>query len=278
MPALREIQRLALSSDVSAEERRELARRGHALPDGSYPIGDAKHLHSAAVLAASGHGDVAAARKLIRKRAAELGVDLRSLPGFSQDDEDLKEQAQRDRKRRRAAHHGEAPRRGQDRHGPGGHGSSDDDYTGGGEGPSGQGEGGSMAASRALMRRSDGSLTTIELTGAQEEELGLAAGGDDGPVGYYVRMAAEEFAPDGGVTSGATYKPPFRVHDAGSSQDGESITDVEAEISRYLRQAGGLSKEKPSGSSVRYPPGSPAARRRAEQRELAGGRPQSWPR
>ena len=111
----REIQRLALAADVSAEERRELARRGHALPSGKYPIPDVTHLHSAAVLAASGHGtpeELAAARALIKKMAAHFGVDLHSLPGFSQDDEDLKEQVQRDRKRRRAAHHGEAPRHG----------------------------------------------------------------------------------------------------------------------------------------------------------------------
>jgi hypothetical protein len=58
------------------------------LPDGSYPIPDAKHLHSAAVLAASGHGNVAAAKRLIRKRAKELGVDVNSLPGFGGSDND----------------------------------------------------------------------------------------------------------------------------------------------------------------------------------------------
>jgi hypothetical protein len=50
------------------------------------PAGDKRHLHSAAVLAAAGRGDVAEA--LIRRRAGELGVDVRSLPGFGGTDED----------------------------------------------------------------------------------------------------------------------------------------------------------------------------------------------
>jgi hypothetical protein len=37
------------------------------------------------VLAASGHGDVAGAKKLIRRRAKELGVDVTTLPGFGSD-------------------------------------------------------------------------------------------------------------------------------------------------------------------------------------------------
>lgn len=59
---------------VSADERKRLAAEGHALPDGSYPIANAEDLHNAAVLARSGHGDVAAAKRLIAKRARELGV------------------------------------------------------------------------------------------------------------------------------------------------------------------------------------------------------------
>jgi hypothetical protein len=72
----------------TAEGRKKAAKSGHALPNGSYPIEDKKHLHSAAVLASSGHGDVAAAKALIRKRARELGVDVKSLPGFGGSDED----------------------------------------------------------------------------------------------------------------------------------------------------------------------------------------------
>ena len=45
-------------------------------------MGDAKHVHSAAVLAASHHGDWKAALRLIRKMAKIHGVELSSLPGF----------------------------------------------------------------------------------------------------------------------------------------------------------------------------------------------------
>ena len=67
---------------ISQADRMKAAKAGNALPDGSYPIRNTKELHSAAVLAASGHGDVDAAKKLIRKRAKELGVDVTTLPGF----------------------------------------------------------------------------------------------------------------------------------------------------------------------------------------------------
>ena len=60
--------------DVAAAERRSLAGEGNALPDGSYPIKNTGDLRNAAVLARSGHGDVAAARRLIARRAGELGV------------------------------------------------------------------------------------------------------------------------------------------------------------------------------------------------------------
>lgn len=58
----------------SADERKRLASEGNALEDGSYPIPDADALRRAAVLARSGHGNVAAAKRLIAKRAKELGV------------------------------------------------------------------------------------------------------------------------------------------------------------------------------------------------------------
>jgi hypothetical protein len=59
---------------VSSAERKRLAEAGNALPDGSYPIENEEDLHNAAILARSGHGDVAAAKRLIAKRAKELGV------------------------------------------------------------------------------------------------------------------------------------------------------------------------------------------------------------
>src|ERR1019366_6116751 len=60
--------------DVSTAERQSLASEGNALPDGSYPISSAGDLHNAAHLARTGHGDADAARKLIARRARELGV------------------------------------------------------------------------------------------------------------------------------------------------------------------------------------------------------------
>jgi hypothetical protein len=73
--------------DVEVEEvdqayRDRAKAGGHSLPDGSYPILDTKRLHSAAVLAASKHGDWRAAKVLIRKEARRLGVDVTTLPGF----------------------------------------------------------------------------------------------------------------------------------------------------------------------------------------------------
>lgn len=58
----------------SSDERKKLASEDKALPDGSYPIPDEDALRRAAILARSGHGDVAAAKKLIARRARELGV------------------------------------------------------------------------------------------------------------------------------------------------------------------------------------------------------------
>lgn len=70
------------ASPVSTKARKSAAAKGEALPDGSYPIKDKAHLHAAAVLAASHHGNWKAAKKLIRKMAKKLGVPLASLPGF----------------------------------------------------------------------------------------------------------------------------------------------------------------------------------------------------
>lgn len=58
----------------SAADRRALAEQGNALSDGSYPIADEEDLKSAAILAQSGHGDVEGAKRLISRRAKELGV------------------------------------------------------------------------------------------------------------------------------------------------------------------------------------------------------------
>lgn len=58
----------------SAKNRRSLASQKKALPNGSYPIEDAEDLQNAATLARSGHGDAGAAKRLITRRAKQLGV------------------------------------------------------------------------------------------------------------------------------------------------------------------------------------------------------------
>lgn len=65
-----------LARDYSTEERKQLAKEGKALPDLSYPIETAEDLRNAIDLARSGHGNVAAAKALIRRRAKALGVEL----------------------------------------------------------------------------------------------------------------------------------------------------------------------------------------------------------
>jgi len=60
--------------DIDTATRRRLAADGKALPNLSYPIENTGDLQNAATLARSGHGDVAAARRLIARRARELGV------------------------------------------------------------------------------------------------------------------------------------------------------------------------------------------------------------
>jgi hypothetical protein len=79
------------ASSVGTADRKSLAAKGHALPDGSYPVPDIPHLHAAAILAASHHGDWKAAQELIRKRARELGVNTDNLPGMGANDGDKPE-------------------------------------------------------------------------------------------------------------------------------------------------------------------------------------------
>ncbi len=268
-----EVQGLVLSlaaGDVSAAERRELAKRGMALEDGSYPIKDRAHLHSAAVLAASGHGDVAAARKLIRKMAAHFGVDLHSLPGFSQDDEDLKEQAQRDRKRK-ASH----PHRGQEpRNGPRGGTDGSDSFgsgTGFDMGGPGGGGGASMTAvgQRLLVRDMSGNPHTIALTEEQAEEiLGLAGSDSEGGPLERITRDHPEFFPkhDVFVESTRTFpggKLGRRVRSGrpltpATGDEDPTDSRTHAEVLRLLDQMGDHQfmngKEQPYGSSTTYAP------------------------
>jgi hypothetical protein len=62
------------AKDFSQDKRDELAKKGHALPDGSFPIENKDDLRNA--LHAFGRaGDKAAAKAHIKKRAAALGAD-----------------------------------------------------------------------------------------------------------------------------------------------------------------------------------------------------------
>lgn len=65
---------LRLSSDIDQQTRMELAKKGQALHDGSYPVPDEDHLKAAAIMCKSKHGDWQAAAKLIARRAKEMGV------------------------------------------------------------------------------------------------------------------------------------------------------------------------------------------------------------
>lgn len=71
-----------MAAKHSAEDRRKLASEHKALPDGSYPIEDMDDLKSAIVLAKSGHGDVAGAKALIKRRAKELHVPFMVPKGW----------------------------------------------------------------------------------------------------------------------------------------------------------------------------------------------------
>lgn len=61
-----------LRKDFSAADRKKLAAKGHAMPDGSFPIEDEDDLHNAVKLAGNA-SDPAAAKAHIKKRAAALG-------------------------------------------------------------------------------------------------------------------------------------------------------------------------------------------------------------
>jgi hypothetical protein len=74
LKALYDAEREVYKRDVNTAGRRSLASEGNALADGSYPIANAGDLHNAAHLAATGHGNASAAKRLVARRAEELGV------------------------------------------------------------------------------------------------------------------------------------------------------------------------------------------------------------
>ncbi len=74
LKAVIEAEAAVYKRDIDTATRRRLRAEGRALPNLSYPIENAGDLDNAAHLARTGHGDVAAARRLIARRARELGV------------------------------------------------------------------------------------------------------------------------------------------------------------------------------------------------------------
>lgn len=223
-------------SDISAAERHAAAGRGHALPDGSYPVRNKRELHAAAVLAASGHGDAKSARALIRKRASELGVPLSSLPGFSRDDDGDKTRPEHDSRpvRRKPSPTKRKPtsygRPEQDPNGP----------TQGGEnggGVDGAGGGGATAG----------------WTSAPASTLALAARDDDTIEGLALRHP--EFASHlaGVKTSGKAH--PGRPRKIGTKSRAhvpeleDPSVDHQVSIDRYLVMVRGISTDKPHGAN-----------------------------
>ena len=65
---------LLYEKEYSEEERKKLAGKGEALPDGSFPIADKKDLHNA-ISAYGRAGDKEAAMAHIKKRVKELGAE-----------------------------------------------------------------------------------------------------------------------------------------------------------------------------------------------------------
>ncbi|MBF0560715.1 MAG: hypothetical protein HQL37_01615 [Alphaproteobacteria bacterium] len=71
---------ILVKRDYSARQRRDMAAKGMALPDGSYPIGDATDLHHAVQALALGRDEPKAAiRRHIIRRARMLGL-IAQLP------------------------------------------------------------------------------------------------------------------------------------------------------------------------------------------------------
>jgi ATP-dependent Clp endopeptidase proteolytic subunit ClpP len=73
----------------SADDRKQMAAKGHAMPDGSYPIADSDDLDNAIRAVGRGGADHDTIRRHIIKRAAALGLSSR-IPGNWNTDGSLK--------------------------------------------------------------------------------------------------------------------------------------------------------------------------------------------
>jgi len=184
---------------VTEEERYKLAKAGHAMIGGHFPIPDAKHLGYAKAFFKQGkHAgqDPAEIRAHINRNAKRLG-----LPGLDDDDGDEDSditgpKPKASRHPRHATKPVQVVRRGQRAAAEGG----------GPDGGGGPGGGG-------------GAAMTVSLA--------------DDPVGYYVALAAEENVSSGPLRAHFD----FEIHDVGTHpESGSPGVDVEREIARYLAQ------------------------------------------
>jgi hypothetical protein len=78
--------------DFTAAQRKSLAKSGHAMPDGSFPIENEEDLHNAVRLAGHAHNP-AAARAHIRARAAAMGMSSAIPSDWDADDKSKKKAA-----------------------------------------------------------------------------------------------------------------------------------------------------------------------------------------
>lgn len=77
--------RLRNAEKYSADDRKAMAAKGHAMPDGSYPIADAEDLDNAIRAVGRGGADHDSIRAHIIKRAAALGLSSRIPDNWNAD-------------------------------------------------------------------------------------------------------------------------------------------------------------------------------------------------
>lgn len=78
--------------NYDAEQRRDMAKRGLALPDGSFPVADCEDLKNA-IQAIGRASDPAKAKAHIKKRASALGCDVDLPEGWSVESGDFSQEA-----------------------------------------------------------------------------------------------------------------------------------------------------------------------------------------
>ena len=225
-------------SDVPTAKQQELAKKGWALPDGSFPIPDKAHVHSAAVLWASGHGkDPAAAKRHIIKMAKTHGVPLESLPGFGKGDEDENGKAAATRAALKRA------------------GISDNGII---QLAAGQADDYTVALAAKVKPAAEG------LSPADAWLASLPGSG---------RMASQRAETD--AMFGTEHATGKEITSKTRARSGQTSTHGEVDrLPRDYKSLGFFGREEPQTASEVHPPKSLAARNAGEERELAGGRSQ----